>query len=102
MRLYPFLEIHAAERFVEAKRSHHSAEPLLGQALGIQEVPLGPLVHTKGPGALLVRGTQSFSLEQPGPARVSSPSWLGYLFRLSNRENLLKLWIARAQPSTNS
>lgn len=35
VRLYRFLEIHAAERFVEAKRSHHSAEPLLGQALGI-------------------------------------------------------------------
>lgn len=36
VRLYPVLELRAAERFVEAKRSHHSVEELLGQALGTQ------------------------------------------------------------------
>lgn len=102
VRRYPVLEIQAAERFVEAKRLQHLAEVLPGQALGIQEIPLGLWVHSEGPGALLVRGTQCFSLEQPGPSRVTSPSWLGYLFRLSSRGNLPKLWIARAQPSTNS
>lgn len=55
MRLYPVLEVHAAERFVEAKRVASLAEPLLCQALGIQWVPPWSL------------GAQRGSWRAPGP-----------------------------------
>lgn len=47
MRLYLVSEIrHAAERFIEVKRSYHWVEGSLGQALGVLEVPLRLPVHS--------------------------------------------------------
>lgn len=97
MRLYLVSEIrHAAERFIEVKRSYHWVEGSLGQALGVLEVPLRLPVH---------------SIEHSW-SRGHSPSvsryrdllgWVFFFFfRLSSRENPLKFPIMRVQASPNS
>lgn len=53
--------------FVEAKRSPYWTEPLLGQALGIQEVPLGLRVYSGGSGALRVWGRSPSAFRSQDP-----------------------------------
>lgn len=93
MRLYR----HAADRFIEVKRSYHWVEGSLGQALGVLEVPLRLPVHS-----------MEHSWSRGHNSSVSRyRDLLGWViffffFRLSSRENPLKFPIMRVQASPNS
>lgn len=94
MRLYR----HAADRFIEVKRSYHWVEGSLGQALGVLEVPLRLPVHSM---------EHSWSRgHNPSVSRYRDLlGWViffFFFFRLSSRENPLKFPIMRVQASPNS
>lgn len=93
MRLYR----HAADRFIEVKRSYHWVEGSLGQALGVLEVPLRLPVHSM---------EHSWSRgHNPSVSRYRDLlGWVIFFFfsRLSSRENPLKFPIMRVEASPNS